>query len=105
MPRFFQRLIAILLVVLMPTAAFAAVDSGDTAWILTATALVLFMTLPGLALFYAGLVQSKNVVSVLMHHFGSCLSDVYFVGRCWLFPCLFGDGHGLEICPICLWDG
>ena len=37
------------------------IDSGDTAWILTATALVLFMTLPGLALFYAGLVQSKNL--------------------------------------------
>ena len=44
-------------------------DTGDTAWVLSATALVLFMTLPGLALFYAGLVQSKNVVSVLMHHF------------------------------------
>ena len=50
-------------------AADSAIDSGDTAWILTATALVLFMTLPGLALFYAGLVQSKNIVSVLMHHF------------------------------------
>ncbi len=42
-------------------------DSGDTAWILTATALVLFMTLPGLALFYAGLVRAKNVLSVMMH--------------------------------------
>jgi Amt family ammonium transporter len=54
------------------TPAFAqdsAINSGDTAWILTATALVLFMTLPGLALFYAGLVQAKNIVSVLMHHF------------------------------------
>ena len=40
-------------------------NSGDTAWILTSTALVLFMTLPGLSLFYAGLVQSKNVLSVL----------------------------------------
>ncbi len=50
-------------------AADSAIDSGDTAWILTTTALVLFMTLPGLALFYAGLVQSKNIVSVLMHHF------------------------------------
>jgi len=50
-------------------AADSAIDSGDTAWILTATALVLLMTLPGLALFYAGLVQSKNIVSVLMHHF------------------------------------
>ena len=43
------------------------IDSGDTAWMLTSTALVLFMTLPGLALFYAGLVQSRNVLSVLMH--------------------------------------
>ena len=50
-------------------AADSAIDSGDTAWILTATALVLLMTLPGLALFYAGLVQPKNIVSVLMHHF------------------------------------
>ncbi|MGI9379389.1 MAG: ammonium transporter, partial [Methyloligellaceae bacterium] len=40
------------------------IDSGDTAWILTSTALVLFMTLPGLALFYGGLVRSVNVLSV-----------------------------------------
>ena len=51
------------------SASETGIDSGDTAWILSATALVLFMTLPGLALFYAGLVQSKNIVSVLMHHF------------------------------------
>ena len=50
-------------------AAEGTINSGDTAWILSATALVLLMTLPGLALFYAGLVQAKNVVSVLMHHF------------------------------------
>ena len=80
MPRFMYRLIAVSLAVLTPTAALAAVDSGDTAWILTATALVLFMTLPGLALFYAGLVQSKNVVSVLMHHFAvACLMSVLWV--------------------------
>ncbi|MBW2291422.1 MAG: ammonium transporter [Deltaproteobacteria bacterium] len=42
------------------------ISSGDTAWILTSTALVLFMTIPGLALFYGGLVQTKNVLSVLM---------------------------------------
>src|SRR5581483_3923279 len=47
--------------------AAASVDHADTAWVLTATALVLFMTLPGLALFYAGLVRSKNVLSVMMH--------------------------------------
>ena len=62
-------LIASSLVVSPVFAADSAIDSGDTAWILTATALVLLMTLPGLALFYAGLVQSKNIVSVLMHHF------------------------------------
>ncbi len=44
-------------------------DSGDTAWMLTATALVLFMTLPGLALFYGGMVRSKNILSVLMQCF------------------------------------
>ena len=57
-----------------------AVNAGDTAWILTATALVLLMTLPGLALFYAGLVQAKNVVSVLMHHFAiAALMSVLWV--------------------------
>ncbi len=44
-------------------------DAGDTAWMLTSTALVLFMTIPGLALFYGGLVRSKNVLSVLMQCF------------------------------------
>ena len=64
----------------LPGFAQAAIDTGDTAWILTATALVLFMTLPGLALFYAGLVQSKNVISVLMHHFAlACLCSVLWV--------------------------
>lgn len=50
-------------------AAAPAVDSGHTAWMLTATALVLFMTIPGLSLFYAGMVRSKNVLSVLMQCF------------------------------------
>ena len=60
-----------------PALAGDGLDTGDTAWILSATALVLFMTLPGLALFYAGLVQSKNIVSVLMHHFAiACLMSV-----------------------------
>ncbi len=48
------------------------IDSGDTAWIMTSTALVLFMTLPGLALFYGGLVRTKNVLSVLMQCFAIC---------------------------------
>lgn len=61
---------------LFPAVAFAqdaeeapAIDSGDTAWMMTSTALVLFMTIPGLALFYGGLVRSKNVLSVLMQCF------------------------------------
>jgi len=47
-------------------------DTGDTAWILTSTALVLFMTLPGLAMFYGGLVRARNVLSVLMQCFAIC---------------------------------
>ena len=47
----------------------SALNSGDTAWMITATALVLFMTIPGLSLFYAGLVRAKNVLSVLMQCF------------------------------------
>ncbi len=57
-----------------------ALDSGNTAWILTATALVLFMTLPGLALFYAGLVRSKNVLSVMMH----CVAITCLISVLWL---------------------
>jgi ammonium transporter, Amt family len=63
-----------LLPLLAPALGYAqdetpTLDSGDTAWMLTATVLVLFMTIPGLALFYAGMVRSKNVLSVLMQCF------------------------------------
>ena len=52
---------------LLPQLVFAeGIDSGDTSWILTSTALVLFMSLPGLALYYGGLLRAKNVLSVLM---------------------------------------
>ena len=62
------------------TPAIAEVNSGDTAWVLTSTALVLFMTLPGLALFYGGLVSSKNIVSVLMEHFAlACVVSIIWV--------------------------
>ena len=59
---------------LSPGAALAAdtLDSGDTAWMLTSTALVLLMTIPGLALFYGGMVRKKNVLSVLMQVFAVC---------------------------------
>ena len=56
------------------------IDSGDTAWMLTSTALVLFMTLPGLALFYAGLVQRRNALSVLMQCFTiACVMSILWV--------------------------
>jgi Amt family ammonium transporter len=65
--------VALLLVSASPTLAAAATpDTGSTAWILTASALVLFMTLPGLALFYGGLVHARNVLSVLMQCFAIC---------------------------------
>ena len=55
-------------------------NAGDTAWILTSTALVLFMTIPGLSLFYGGLVRSRNVLSVLMQ----CFSITCVVTILWL---------------------
>jgi Amt family ammonium transporter len=65
--------LTMLLAVCFPGQALAeespVLNSGDTAWMLTATALVLFMTIPGLSLFYAGMVRSKNVLSVLMQCF------------------------------------
>jgi Amt family ammonium transporter len=66
---------------LWPAIGFSqALDSGDTAWMLTSTALVLFMTLPGLALFYAGLVRSRNVLSVVMQCFAiACMVSVIWV--------------------------
>ena len=78
-------LLAYLLLLTAPAAAFAAtsvpaVDHGDTAWILAASALVLFMTLPGLALFYAGLVQSKHALSVMIHCVAiACLASVLWM--------------------------
>jgi Amt family ammonium transporter len=63
-------------------------DSGDTAWMLTSTALVLFMTLPGLALFYGGLVRAKNVLSVLMQCFVSaCVMTIVWI--CWGYSLAF----------------
>jgi len=68
-----MRLMALLALALVVSPAGAqTADSGDTAWILTSTALVLFMTLPGLALFYAGLVRARSVLSVLMQCFAIC---------------------------------
>lgn len=73
----------------------AVVDSGNTAWILTATALVLLMTLPGLALFYAGLVRSKNVLSVMMQCFAiaASVSLLWLIG---LYSLSFADGGAVN---------
>ncbi len=60
--------------------AAITIDTGDTAWILISTALVLFMTIPGLALFYGGLVRTKNVLSVLMQ----CLALTAMLSVLWL---------------------
>ena len=71
------------------------IDSGDTAWMLTSTALVLFMTLPGLALFYGGLVRSKNALSVLMQCFAlACLMSLVWVIAG--YGLAFGDGGDLQ---------
>ncbi len=72
-----------------------ALDSGDTAWMLTSTALVLFMTLPGLALFYGGLVRTKNALSVLMQCFAiCCLMSLLWIVGC--YGLAFGDGGSLN---------
>ena len=70
-------------------------NGADTAWILTSTALVLFMTIPGLALFYAGLVRSKNVLSVLMQCFAitSMASILWFA---YGYGLAFGDGGSMN---------
>ncbi|WP_323782062.1 ammonium transporter [Thalassovita sp.] len=68
-------------------------NGADTAWIIVATALVLFMTLPGLALFYGGLVRARNVLSVFMHCYAiACLMSVlWFIAG---YSIAFGDGNG-----------
>ena len=67
----------------IPSLAMAdELSAGDTAWMLTATALVLFMTIPGLSLFYAGMVRSKNVLSVLMQCFAlAALVTILWLGK------------------------
>jgi Amt family ammonium transporter len=70
--RFSLSAVTMLLVVAFSSAVLAddaAIRSGDTAWLMTSTALVLFMTIPGLALFYAGMVRAKNALSVMMQCF------------------------------------
>ena len=73
----------------------ATLAAGDTAWMLTSTALVLFMTIPGLSLFYAGMVRSKNVLSVMMQ----CFTITCLVTVIWLiygYSLAFTDGGSLQ---------
>lgn len=77
--KYFLSLLA-LLAASSPAYAQDILNGGNTAWVLTATALVLFMTLPGLSLFYAGLVRSKNVLSVLMQCFAiACIASLIWL--------------------------
>lgn len=82
-----------LALMLLPGLAFAdELNGANTAWILTSTALVLFMTIPGLSMFYAGLVRSKNVLSVFMQCFSiTCVASIlwFVVG----YSLAFGEGN------------
>ena len=93
------RLVALALLLSCASMAWAQaapapkIDAANTAWMLVATVLVLFMTLPGLALFYAGLVRAKNVLSVLMQ----CFAITCVVTLAWVvvgYGLAFGDGGG-----------
>jgi len=81
---------------LLPELALAdSLNQANTAWVLTSTALVLFMTIPGLSLFYAGLVRSKNVLSVLMQCFAiTCLVSILWLAGVYSF--IFTDGGSLQ---------
>jgi len=86
------RFVALLSMSGVAVASDSGLNESNTAWILTSTALVLFMTLPGLALFYAGLVRSKNVLSVLMQ----CFAIASVVTILWLivgYSLAFGEGN------------
>ncbi|MFK5971276.1 MAG: ammonium transporter [Candidatus Marithrix sp.] len=85
------------LLAILPSVTFAedSLSSGDTAWMLTATALVLFMTIPGLSLFYAGMVRSKNVLSVLMQCFAiTSLMTILWV--LYIYSLAFTDGGSMN---------
>jgi len=90
-----SRLITGILLILPITAFANELDGADTAWILTSTALVLFMTLPGLALFYSGLVRAKNVLSMLMQCFAiACMASILWMVV--VYGLAFGDGGALN---------
>ncbi len=91
--RIFELAILVLVILAAPSVAGAdSLNSGDTAWMITATALVLFMTIPGLSLFYGGLVRAKNVLSVLMQ----CFSITALMTILWVvagYSISFGEGN------------
>lgn len=80
----------------LPVIAYAndsVLNAGDTAWVLVACCLVLLMTVPGLALFYAGMVQKKNILGTMMHSFGA----TFVVSVLWVvigYSLAFGKGNG-----------
>ena len=75
------------------TPAASTISAGDTGWILTSSALVLAMTIPGLALFYGGMVRSKNVLSTIMHSFAAvCVVSIVWV--LWGYSLAFGPDIG-----------
>jgi Amt family ammonium transporter len=84
------------LFLLLPIQAFAEeLNGANTSWILTSTALVLFMTIPGLSLFYGGLVRSKNALSVLMQCFSiTCLASIIWFA--FGYSLAFGNGGSLN---------
>ncbi len=85
-----------IILALLPIQAFADdLNTANTSWILTSTALVLFMTIPGLSLFYGGLVRSKNVLSVLMQCFAiTCLASIVWFA--FGYSIAFGDGGSMN---------
>lgn len=92
----FRRILLLGLLIFLPGLASAGeLNQANTAWILTSTALVLFMTIPGLSLFYAGLVRSKNVLSVLMQCFAiTCMVSILWLSGVYSF--IFADGGDLQ---------
>lgn len=92
----YRGLVSILFLSLLPSLAIAdGLDTGDTSWILTSTALVLFMTLPGLALFYGGLVRTKNALSILMQCFTiACVMTIIWIA--YGYSMSFSDGGSMN---------
>ena len=95
------KFVSLLMALMAPSIGHTeTLDSANTAWLITATALVLFMTIPGLSLFYGGLVRVKNVLSVLMQCFAiTCISSII-----WLvcgYSLAFGDGGEFnKVCDV-----